>query len=187
MIVPLLIIGALVFGLCFLVDKGFNRIFRSKTQHISGLSVKHNKRYGSFGLIIFVLGVAAILAGYKEWFMIVSGALLIVVGTGMIVFYMSFGIYYDDDSFLYNSFGKKSLSYQYNQIKNQQLYNSQGNIVIELHMTDGKSIMLQAGMVGVYPFLSTAFQGWLHQTGRKREECTFYDPEHSCWFPPVEV
>ena len=29
-------------------------------------------------------------------------------------------------------------------------------------------------------------QWWLEQTGRRQEDCGFYDPANSCWFPPVE-
>ena len=95
-------------------------------------------------------------------------------------------IFYDEDSFILTTFGKRSNTYRYNQIKAQQLYNAYGNIVIELHMGDGRTVQLQAGMEGVYPFLDKAFDGWLHQRGKKKEDCPYYDPENSCWFPPVE-
>ena len=32
-----LLIAALVFGVCYLVDKGFAKLFRSQAQHMSGL------------------------------------------------------------------------------------------------------------------------------------------------------
>ena len=48
------------------------------------------------------------------------------------------------------TFGKKSVIYRYEEICTQQLYNSYGNIVIELHMRDGRAVQLQAGMVLKY-------------------------------------
>ena len=27
---------------------------------------------------------------------------------------------------------------------------------------------------------------WLAQTGKRKEDCDFYDPDNSCWFPPAE-
>ena len=183
----ILIVAGLVFGLCFLIDKVFSKLFRGKQQHQSGLSVRFHKRYGSIGLIVAVLGLAAILSGITEGMvMIVAGAVLIFLGIGLIVYYMTFGIYYDDEAFIYTSFGKKSITYQYKDIQSQQLYNNAGNILIELHLVDGKAIQLQASMEGVYPFLDKAFAKWLEQTGRKQEDCAFYDPQNSCWFPLQE-
>ena len=42
--VATLLIAAAVFGVCFLVDKGFTKLFRSKTQHRSGMAVRANKK-----------------------------------------------------------------------------------------------------------------------------------------------
>ena len=53
-------------------------------------------------------------------------------------------------------------------------------------MTDGRTVQLQSAMDGVYPFMDKAFTMWLRQTGRRQEDCSFYDPQNSCWFPPVE-
>ena len=56
--IAVLIIALLVFGICFLIDKGFTKLFRSQAQHYSGLSVRLNKRYATIGIIMFALGVA---------------------------------------------------------------------------------------------------------------------------------
>ena len=58
-----IIVAAAVFGLCYLADKGFVKVFRSQAQHKSGLSVRLSKRYGSIGLLVAVLGVAALIVG----------------------------------------------------------------------------------------------------------------------------
>ena len=57
--IPVVIICALTFGICFLVDRGFTKKFRGQKQHQSGLSVRLNKKYGAFGLILFIMGIAA--------------------------------------------------------------------------------------------------------------------------------
>lgn len=186
-ILTVVILAAVTFGVCYLVDKGFTKIFRSKAQHASGLSVQLSKRYGSIGLIIAVLGLAAVFAGPENgWVLTAGGAVLIVLGIALVVYYMSFGIFYDDDSFIYTSFGKRSTTYRYRDIRSQQLYNSYGNTIIELHMADGKAVQVQSNMIGVYPFLDKAFAGWLAQTGRRAEDCPFHDPDNSCWFPSAE-
>lgn len=182
-----IIIAALTFGVCYLFDKGFDRAFRNKAQHKSGLAVRVNKRYAAFGAVISVLGLAAIFTGLGDgWLLIAGGIMIMVIGIALIVYYATFGIFYDADSFIYTHFGKKSVTYLYKDIQTQQLYTVSGNTVIELHMKDGRNLSLQAGMIGVYPFMDIAFAGWCRQTGRKQEECSFYDPANSCWFPPME-
>lgn len=183
----ILFIAALVFGICFLVDKGFTRVFRNRAQHKSGLSVRLNKKYASVGLIMFVLGLSAIFSGVGEsTLMVVCGGILVPLGIALVVYYMTFGIFYDNDGFILTTFGKKSVTYRYAAIQSQQLYNSYGNILIELHMADGRSVQLQAGMTGVYPFLDKAFSAWCNQKGLRPEDCPFHDPANSCWFPKME-
>lgn len=185
--VAVIIVAALVFGVCFLIDKGFTKLFRSQAQHKSGLAVRLNKRYGSIGLILAVLGLAAVFTGLSDsWVLIAGGCLLIVVGIGLVVYYMTFGVFYNEDSFILTTFGKKSTTYYYKDIKAQQLYNNYGHTLIELHMTDGRAVQLQDSMNGTYAFLDHAFAAWLRQTGKQEADCTFHDPANSCWFPPVE-
>lgn len=182
----LLVIG-ITFLLCWLVDILFTKIFRSQPQHLSGKSVRLNKYYGIGGLILSVLGISAIFAGSREGgILIYGGIVLVLLGIGLIVYYMSFGIFYDDDGFVLTTFGKKSKTYRYADIRSQQLYNSYGQTLIELYLRGGRSVQLQASMTGVYPFLDFAFEMWLLQTGRRSEDCPFHDPDNSCWFPPTE-
>lgn len=181
-----LLIGAAVFGLCFLVDRGFTKLFRSRTQHKTGLSVRLNQHYGGMGLVLALVGIAGILYGLKNPLMLAGGAVVLLVGVGLVVYYMTFSIFYDEESFLLTTFGKKTETYCYSDIQCQQLYNNGGTVLIELHMTNGRSVQLVSTMVGVYPFMDKAFSGWLRQTGRREEDCPFHDPANSCWFPPVE-
>ena len=186
-IFAILILAALVFGICYLIDKGFQKTFRNKPQHKSGLSIRPNKRYATFGIILTILGLAALFSSAESIVLLVGGILILVMAIGLIVYYMTFGIYYDEDTFLYTTFGKKSMEYRYQDIKSQQLYVIQGgNVVIELHMADGKAVSVQSAMLGVYAFLDTAFAGWCRQKGINSDDCSFYDPANSCWFPTEE-
>ena len=185
--IALLLIGAAVFGVCFLVDKGFTKVFRGKVQHVSGLSVRLNKRYGAFGIILFALGMAALFAGMNGTkILLVCGPIVALIGVALMVYYMTFGVYYDKDSFILTTFGRKSTTYRYNQIEGQLLYLINGGTVIELHMTDGRSVSLQSSMTGVYPFLDMAFDGWCKQRSIDPADCDFHDTENSCWFPNLE-
>ena len=185
----IILIIAAVFALCFLVDKGFNKLFRGKVQHKSGKSVRLNKRYGSIGIVMFAFGVAAVFMGLNnaEWVLAGGAALLVLGGIALVVTYMSFGIYYDEDSLILSKFGKAEQTFYFKNIRSQQLYLASGNVVVELHMADGSHFQVHTGMTGMYPFMDHAFETWLQQTGRTREDCTWYDPDNSCWFPPYEV
>ena len=172
---------------CFLADKGFTKLFRSKPQHQSGRSVRLNKLYGAAGLILAVVGVAAVFAGMSDgWLLTAGGGVLVVLGIALIVYYMTFGVFYDDSGFVLTTFGKKSCTYAYEDIHAQQLYNSYGSVIIELFLRDGRAVQLQSGMPGAYDFLDFAFAAWCRQTGRTVEDCAFHDTQNSCWFPPVE-
>ena len=182
----ILLVAAVVFGICFLVDKVFTKIFRSQAQHQSGLSVRPNKKYGAFGLILAVVGLGAVFMGLQDdKVLLFGGGFVIVLGICLVVYYLSTGLFYDEESFLYLSFGKESVTYRYQDIQAQQLYNAQGNLVVELYMVDGKSVHVHSNMVGAFDFLDMAFSRWCAQKGIAAEDCPFHDPSNSCWFPPV--
>lgn len=185
--VAVIIVVAVVFGLCFAVDKLFSKTFRGKEQHKSGKSVRLSKRYGSIGVLLFALGVAGCFSGFESnWLLFGGGCVLIVTGICLVVYYLTFGIFYDEDSFILTTFGKPSTTYKFGDICYQQLYVASGNIIVELTMKDGRYFQVQATMTGMYPFLDHAFEAWLRQTGRRKEDCPFYAPEKNCWFPTQE-
>lgn len=182
-----IIVIALMFGLCFLVDKGFTKLFRSKAQHRSGLSVRQNKRYASVGLPIFAIGLAAVVTAAGNKALLIGGIILAVLGIGLVVFYLSFGIYYDEDGFLMESFGRKPKLYRYGDIVHQQRYVLQGGgTIVELHMKDGSAVQIVSIMPDYDKFLDFAFACWCRAKGLDPESCPFHDPANSCWFPEKE-
>ena len=187
-LIPILLIASIIFGICYLVDKTFSKLFRSKAQHRSGMAVRANKRYGLFGVVLTVLGILAVCVGITDGPVLLWGGIIVLLmGAGLIGYYLSFGIFYDGESLLLQRFGKKDETHYYRDIVGQKLYLIQGgNIVVELHMTDGSAVSVQSSFEGVYPFLDTAFAGWCLQTGRDPQSCDFHDPSQSLWFPTVE-
>ena len=184
-----ILVAAAVFGLCFAVDKGFAKSFRNQIQHKSGLAVRLSKRYALFGLILTVVGILAICMGLTDGTVLLwGGVIVLLMGAGLITYYLTFGIFYDADSFIFTTFGKKSVVYSFSDIREQKLYVVQGgSIIVELHMADGRAVSLQSTMEGTYPFLDHAFAAWCRQTGRNPEECEFHDPSNSLWFPMEEA
>lgn len=187
-LIPIALVAAVIFGICYLVDKTFAKLFRSKAQHRSGMAVRANKRYGVFGVILTILGIMAIIVGITDGPVLIWGGIIVLLmGIALATYYLSFGIFYDGESLLMSRFGKKDVSYYYKDIVGQKLYLIQGgNIVVELHMTDGNAVSVQSSFEGIYPFLDTAFAGWCLQTGRDPVSCDFHDPSQSLWFPTVE-
>ena len=185
--IPIVLVAAVIFGLCYLVDKTFAKLFRSKAQHRSGMAVRANKRYGIFGVVLTV-GIMAVCVGITDGPVLIwGGVIVLLMGIALAVYYLSFGIFYDSDSILLQRFGRKDLLYAYSDIVGQKLYLIQGgNIVVELHMKDGSAISVQSAFDGAYPFLDAAFSAWCRQTGRDPDDCPFHDPSRSLWFPTVE-
>ena len=186
--VTIVIAAVLTFGICFLVDKGYTRLFRSKQQHKTGLQVRVSKRYASIGLVLCILGILAVFTGVGgETVLLIGGGIVIFIGCALIGHYMSFGVYYDADSFIVTAFGKKNPVYRFRDIRHQKLYMIQGgSIVVELHMADGSAVSIHTSMEGAYPFLDHAFNAWCRQTDQDPEDCTFHDPGNHLWFPNEE-
>ena len=183
-----LFLAAAIFGICFAVDKAFTKAFRSKAQHRSGMAVRANKLYGLAGLVLSILGILGFLTGLgANILLLIGGLVVLALGIALIVYYLSFGIFYDGETMLVCAFGKKDREYFFREIQGQKLYLIQGgNIMVELHMSDGSAVSLQSSMDGIYTFLDTAFAGWCMQKGIEPQSCTFHDPSQSLWFPTVE-
>lgn len=183
-----LIVAALAFGMCYLVDRIFTKTLRGQKQHQTGLSVRYSKRFAVIGLLLAVLGVMAVVNGIGSSAVLLGGGIVVLItGAALIVYYTAFGIFYDADSFILSSFGKGSAVYSFGDIRSQKLYLIQGgSVMIELHLADGRTIGLQSGMDGVYPFLDHAFYAWCRLTGLDPDTCAFHDPSQSKWFPMEE-
>lgn len=187
--IAVILIGAAVFGVCYLFDKGFVTLFRNKVQHRSGLAVRANKRYAVIGLVLLVLGIAAFFRGLlSNILLMVGGIVVLLIAVCLVAYYLAFGIFYDEETLLPAGFGKKYPVYRFQDIQGQKLYLIQGGtVVVELHMTDGRTVTIQTGtMEGAYPFLDHAFSAWCRQKGIDPEACEFHDPANSLWFPTVE-
>lgn len=183
-----ILVAAAVFGLCFLLDWGFTKTFRGQAQHKSGLAVKVSKRNACIGIFMVVLGIVAMFVKTQgsDTLLLIGGIFVAAAGLCLIVYYLTFGVYYDDDGFVISKFGKKSQFYRYSAIRSQQLYASGNTTVIELYFDDGNTLMLQSIMDGTYAFLDHAFARWCVQKGIAKEACDFHDPQNSLWFPNRE-
>lgn len=184
-----IIIAALTFGVMYLLDKGFTKLFRSREQHRSGTAVRLKKGYGTGAVLLCVLAVLAVgqYAATKSTLMLACGVIIALMGLFLGAYYLTHGIFYDSESFLYSTLGKKSVSYRYGEITGQKLYVLQGgSYVVELYMADGRTVSVETVMPGAYDFLDKAAHARFRQLGLNSAECAWFDAENSCWFPPVE-
>ena len=180
-----ILVAAATFGICYLFDKGFQKYFRNKKQHRSGLAVRLPKVYSIAGVLLSVLGAISLINGITEHNILLYGGLLVLLlGVCLCIYHLSFGIFYDEDSFVHTTFGKKDVTYRYSDILGQKLYViTGGSIVVELHMADGKAVSVQSTMNGAYPFLDAAFAGWCRLKAIDPQACEFHDPANHLWFP----
>jgi hypothetical protein len=184
-----LLVAAATFGVMFLLDKGLTRLFRSREQHASGTAVRLKKRYGVFSVALMILGAMALMTFFTErnLILLVGGILLIPGGAALGIYYLTHGIFYDDESFLHTTFGNRSVSYRYGDIQGQRLYRLQGgSYLVELYMEDGKTVPVQTDMEGALSFLDKAAHARMRQLGLNSHECDWFDEQNSCWFPPME-
>ena len=184
-----ILVIAATFGVMFLLDKGLTKLLRSRAQHHSGTAVRLKKHYGILSLALMILGALGILYGLadKNPGLLLGGLVILPGGAVLGIYYLTHGIFYDDDSFLYVTFGNRSREYRYRDIAGQKLYEIQGgSLLVELHMADGTAVSVQGTMEGAYDFLSKAAHARMRQKGLNSHECEWFDEARGQWFPPVE-
>lgn len=184
-----ILVIALTFAAMFALDKGLTKLFRSKQQHRSGTAVRLKKHYGILSLAMMILGVLGVVSYFSDGSLVllIGGLLVFPSGAVLGIYYLTHGIFYDDESFLYVPFGNRGTSYRYADIAGQKLYEIQGgSLLVELHMTDGKAVSVQSTMEGAMTFLDKAAHARMRQLGLNSHECAWFDETESRWFPPVE-
>ena len=184
-----LIIIAATFGVIYGLDKLFTRLFRNQAQHHSGTAVRLKKGYGVAAVLLCLLAVLSLMQYIqnRETLMLVCTIVLVAMGGGLGAYYLSHGIFYDDDTFLFTTLGKKGVTYRYGDITGQKLYVLQGgSYLVELYMADKTTVGVQTSMEGAYDFLDKACHARFRQLGVNSFECDWFDEGNSCWFPPVE-
>ena len=184
-----LIVAAATFGVMYGLDKLFTKLFRSQAQHHSGTAVRLKKGYGIAAIALCLLAVMSLMQFIMdgEMLMLVCAVVLIAMGGGLGAYYLTHGIFYDDDTFLFTTLGKKGVTYRYADITGQKLYVLQGgSYLVELYMAQGGTVSVQTSMPGAYDFLDKACHARFRQLGINSFECGWFDESQSCWFPPVE-
>ena len=184
-----ILVIAATFGLMFLLDKGLTKLFRSRQQHRSGTAVRLKKIYAILSLALMILGVLGIVTWFSDrsLLLLVGGILVLPGGAVLGIYYLTHGIFYDNEGFLYTVFGNRSDEYRYADIRAQKLYEFLGGtLLVELHMENGKTVSVQTSMEGAPAFLDKAAHARMRQLGLNSHECGWFDETRGQWFPPLE-
>ena len=176
------------FGVLFLGDTLFRKFFRKEHEYQTGMVVHLNKRLLIAGILLTVLGIAMLgqLAKGFNWIIVAASVILEIMGIGLLIYYNSFGVFFDLDTFICRSFRQKAQTYRYEDILSQQLFTTAGGIMVELDLRGGRTLTLQQNMDGMYSFLDHACFARLRQLGQEPRDCKWFDKSQSCWFPPRE-
>lgn len=179
---------ALVFGLCFLVDKLWQRHKRVAVSDIEPNRVRLPRSNNIFGALLAVGGFALLLfiapiEGGIWWFLSIA---VLLIGLFLLVNFLATGIDYDEAGFTYRRLGRRSQTFTYDQIRGQRSFANRAGVNVLLYAGD-EDIYLYSAMKGTRGFMQTAFNGWCIANGIDPEEVSPPNPENMIWFnEPVE-
>lgn len=180
-----LLLIAVIFGLVALVDFIFGKLFpKSKTQ-THGKTVRMPRYSFIVGILIAILCIIGLLF-YTEadLFLRIGMVAAMVMGSYMVVNYIRFGIFYDEDGFEFRTLTKKARHYRYADITGQRSFLARSGLNTSL-IVAGDEIPLNGAMNGLPEFMSHAFFAWCRETDRNPDEQE-YDPTTLRYFPQPE-
>ena len=115
-----LIVCAVVFLVCFLIDSLLKLLFPKSRLEKSKQVVRPPRRSAVIGVILTFAGAAMLvkLLPEKGDLLFILGSIVAVIfGVILLCTYFSFVIYYDDEGFLYKAWGHGKQEFRYSQIR----------------------------------------------------------------------
>jgi hypothetical protein len=157
-----LIVCAVVFLICFLIDTLFKVIFPKSKLEKSKQVVRPPRKSAVAGVILTFAGVAVLiknLAGTPDTLFLIGSIVAIIFGVILLCTYFSVVIYFDDEGFLYKAWGHGKKEFRYSQIRGQRSLLTRGGVNTILFVGD-EEINLYSAMQNLNAFLSKAFFRW---------------------------
>lgn len=180
----MLIVCALVFLVCFLIDTLLKVIFPKSKLEKSKQAVRPPRRSAVIGVILAFLGLAVVvrIAPKEHDTLLLIGAIgAMVIGAVLLCTYFSVVIYYDDEGFLYKAWGHGKQEFRYSQIKGQRSLLTRGGVNTILFVGDAE-INLYGAMQNLNAFLSKAFFKWCQVKGIDPDSVE-NNPRMATYFP----
>ena len=155
---------AVMFGLVALVDFVFGKLFPKNGTMKHGKAVRMPRYSFILGLIMTLLGLIGLLfiPFGAEKFLWLGCLLVLIMGAYLLVNFCRFGIFYDDEQFIYRTLTKKAKTYRYSEIRSQRSFVAKSGLNTTLYVADDE-IQLYAAMQGLSDFLHKAFYRWCEQ------------------------
>lgn len=177
--VILLAFMALVFGLCYMVDKLIKHFFPKDERK----AVRLPRKSVIFGILLTFVAFAAPLMFWNqlEWYIRVGCGIVLLMGAFLLVQYFSFSIRYDKEGFTYRTLGKKPMDCRYEDILGQKSLLTRSGVNSALYTICGE-VPIYSAQVGVQDFLKTAFAAWCEKKGIDPETVE-NNPNFLVYFP----
>ena len=150
-----LIVCAVVFLICFLIDTLFKVIFPKSKLEKSKQVVRPPRILTFAGVAVLIKN----LAGTPDTLFLIGSIVAIIFGVILLCTYFSVVIYFDDEGFLYKAWGHGKKEFRYSQIRGQRSLLTRGGVNTILFVGD-EEINLYSAMQNLNAFLSKAFFKW---------------------------
>ena len=186
-IVLLLVICALVFLVCFLVDKLVQKLWPKSDLEKSKNVVRPARRSVIIGiLLLFAAALTAVFVLPREMDVIVLLGCIVsaIFGVILLVSYFSVAIYFDEEQFQYQDRKSGKKVYRYEQIRGQRSLMTRGGIHTTLFVGED-TIPLYGSMQNLACFLEKAFFKWC-RVKQIDPDTVENNPRMLTWFPDPE-
>lgn len=158
-----LIVCAVVFLICFLIDTLFKVIFPKSKLEKSKQVVRPPRKSAVAGVILTFAGVAVLiknLAGTPDTLFLIGSIVAIIFGVILLCTYFSVVIYFDDEGFLYKAWGHGKKSSSATARSGASGACSRAGGVNTILFVGDEEINLYSAMQNLNAFLSKAFFKW---------------------------
>lgn len=179
-----LIVCAVVFLVCFLIDTLLKLIFPKSRLEKSKQVVRPPRRSAVIGVILTFAGAAMLvklLPEKSDVLFLIGSIVAVIFGVILLCTYFSIAIYYDDEGFLYKAWGHGKKEFRYSQIRGQRSLLTRGGVNTILFVGD-EEINLYSAMQNLNAFLSKAFFKWCAAKGIDPDSVE-NNPRMATYFP----
>ena len=182
-----LIVCAVVFLVCFLIDTLLKLIFPKSRLEKSKQVVRPPRRSAVIGVILTFAGAAMLvklLPEKSDVLFLIGSIVAVIFGVILLCTYFSIAIYYDDEGFLYKAWGHGKKEFRYSQIRGQRSLLTRGGVNTILFVGD-EEINLYSAMQNLNAFLSKAFFKWCAARGIDPDSVE-NNPRMATYFPDLD-
>jgi hypothetical protein len=179
----LALLAGLVFLICWGVDNLIKKLFPKHSQEELGKAVRL-PRYGAIvGIFMTFIAFVAELFYFSqlEWYLHIACVFSLGMGVFLLVQYCTFGIFYDEEGFVYRQMRKKAKFYRYGDILGQKSILTRSGVHATLYLKDGEIIVYSA-MKGLNEFLKFAFARWCEEKDIDPDTVE-NNPQYLTYFP----